>query len=281
MGTVQIVKEATSVIEDSSEEINTKKSIIETKKKENEIQVTAGTSRKARNRKIPLKPKLSSQSSFNDELETSSTTTESSNPEEVTETFTRGIQILHNVASGSSSSPSLPEQSKKKKKASKTKSDSSDVQIKENNKNSSNNSRNAKKTLEKQDSKVDTQKSQEKSKVNTSKNIIENQKPNCQNSTAISSLSQGNNNSKQFVKQEAKVKGIPKENIPNPEMRRQQSVPVYDRPPRLQSHGNSISTRHRSVADGNGYSGCHNTPGQPLEGFPTVTVMTNPSLQGP
>merc|ERR1711892_305396 len=96
--TVHIVKEATSVIEDSSEEINTKKSIIETKKKENEIQVTAGTSRKARNRKIPLKPKLSSQSSFNDELETSSTTTESSNPEEVTETFTRGIQILHNVA---------------------------------------------------------------------------------------------------------------------------------------------------------------------------------------
>jgi len=109
--------------------------------------------------------------------------------------------------------------------------------------------------------------------VNASKSNTENQKTSCQNSTASSPVTSHGNTNRNYVKQEAKVKGIPKESVSNPEMRRQQSVPVYDRPPRLQSHGNSISSRHN---DGSGYSGYHNTPGQPLEGFPTVTILPKP-----
>merc|ERR1719233_1059176 len=66
-------------------------------------------------------------------------------------------------------------------------------------------------------------------------------------------------------KQQANVKGVPKDTT---ELRRQQSVPTYDRPPRLQSHSNNpLPVRTES------YSGQGNVPGQPLDGFPTVTVM--------
>ena len=61
-------------------------------------------------------------------------------------------------------------------------------------------------------------------------------------------------------KQEAKVKGVPKE---MPDLRRQQSAPAYDRPPRLQSQG----SRKEHYGQ---------TNGQNHDGFPTVTVMQKP-----
>merc|ERR1712228_860008 len=63
----------------------------EAKKKSEQLTSTA-TNKKSKAKKAGNKPKLTSQNSINDEMETSSTTTESSNPEDFSEPFAKGIQ---------------------------------------------------------------------------------------------------------------------------------------------------------------------------------------------
>merc|ERR1712106_671302 len=199
----------------------------EPKKKQEQQASNSITTKKSKPKKPASKPKLTTQNSVNDEMETSSTTTESSNPEDLSEPFAKGIQILNNA--GSDSSPSVPEQAKENK-ANKTK-----------------------KPLEKQDSKHDHK--VEKPKLSPKSS---NEHPKLSHQQSVTPPPQIK------PKQEAKVKGVPKEVT---ELRRQQSVPTYDRPPRLQSHlNNPLPLRHDS------YSGHGNVPGQPLEGFPTVTL---------
>merc|ERR1712037_422605 len=110
-----------NVVSERSEErsedqaIASKKVTPESKKKVEPVKTSpVVTSRKSKVKKSGSKPKLSSQSSVNDEMDTSSTTTESSNPEELMEPFAKGITI----SSTSSESPtiSIQEQSEKKKK---------------------------------------------------------------------------------------------------------------------------------------------------------------------
>merc|ERR1719510_1167968 len=204
-----------SVVSERSEErsedmaIESKKVAPEIRKKVEPVKTSpVVTSRKSKVKKSGSKPKLSSQSSVNDEMETSSTTTESSNPEELMEPFAKGITI----SSTSSESPTIsnPEQSKKKKKT-KTKTVESEPAREQKAK--------AKKPLERAESKPERI---EKTRLST------------KSSSELTSKPQPSSPLPQ-PKQEAKVKGVPKEdtNI----LRRQQSAPAYSPPPRLQGHG--------------------------------------------
>ena len=195
---------------------------------------------KAANKKNIVKPKLTAQNSI-DEIETSSTTTESSNPEEITEPFSKGIQSI--TSNGCEPSSGI-EQSKKKKK---TKSKVDDA-VKE----TTSSKATKKKQIEKQDyvkqeSKVEKQKLSPKSSTESPKVHHPPQKP--ETPPPVTK-----------PKQEAKVKGIPKETS---ELRRQQSAPAYDRPPRLQPQG----SRRENYGSSNG---------ETHDGFPTVTVMQKP-----
>merc|ERR1712037_1079669 len=110
-----VVSERSEERGEEDQTIASKKVIPENKKKVEPVKtIPVVTSRKSKVKKSGSKPKLSSQSSVNDEMDTSSTTTESSNPEELMEPFAKGITI----SSTSSESPtiSIQEQSKKKKK---------------------------------------------------------------------------------------------------------------------------------------------------------------------
>ena len=170
------------------------------------------------NKKNGQKSKIVIQSAVNDEVETSSTTTESSNAEELTETFVnKGITNSNsNVSAGSLAT----ESSKKKKKPQKVKSEEVSKETNSANKIS-------KKKVDKQESKPEQR--QEKVKA-TSKTASEPNK---------SSPPKDDSPPPQpKVKQEAKVKGFPKEVS---ELRRQQSAPAYDRPPRLQGQGQNRS----------------------------------------
>merc|ERR1719458_2260595 len=116
-----VVSERSEERSEEDQAIASKKTIPESKKKVEPVKTSpVVTSRKSKVKKSGSKPKLSSQSSVNDEMDASSTTTESSNPEELMEPFAKGITIS---SSASSESPtiSIQEQSKKKKKT-KTKS---------------------------------------------------------------------------------------------------------------------------------------------------------------
>ena len=194
---------------------------------------------KAANKKNIVKPKLTAQNSI-DEIETSSTTTESSNPEEITEPFPKGIQSI--TTNGVEPSSGI-EQSKKKKK---TKSKAEDP-VKENTSKATKKKQIEKQETVKQESKVEKQKLSPKSSTESPKVPHPPQK-----SETPPPVTK--------PKQEAKVKGVPKE---MPDLRRQQSAPAYDRPPRLQSHG----SRKESYGQ---------TNGQNHDGFPTVTVMQKP-----
>jgi len=214
----------------------------EPKKKQEQQILNPAPTKKSKSKKTANKPKLTSQNSVNDEMETSSTTTESSNPEELSEPFAKGIQLL-NIA-GSDLSPSVPDQSKKKKKA----------KAKAEDQNKENKGNKTKKLLEKQDSKQDHKNDKPKLSPKSS-----NENPKLCHQQSVTPPPQIK------PKQQANVKGVPKDTT---ELRRQQSVPTYDRPPRLQSHSNNpLPVRTES------YSGQGNVPGQPLDGFPTVTVM--------
>ena len=172
---------------------------------------------KAKNR---VKPKLSSQNSINDEMDTSSTTTESSNPEELMEPFTKGITI----SSTSSESPtvSIPEQSKKKKK---TKTKSVDIEPAKEHK------QKAKKPLE---------------RTTTMPERVEKARLSPKSSSEVSGKPQSVSPQPQ-TKQEAKVKGVPKEEVAV--LRRQQSAPAYSPPPRLQGLTSApLASRHQEVA---------------------------------
>merc|ERR1712098_232386 len=74
------------------------------------------------------KAKLSSQSSVNDDADSSSTTTESSNAEELTETFSKGINNTPTIVTDNSTAN---EQTKKKKKVA-AKPKVEDIPVKEN-----------------------------------------------------------------------------------------------------------------------------------------------------
>ena len=204
-----------NVVSERSEErsedqtIASKKVTLESRKKVEPVKTSpVVTSRKSKVKKSGSKPKLSSQSSVNDEMDTSSTTTESSNPEELMEPFAKGITI----SSTSSESPtiSIQEQSKKKKKT-KTKTVETEPAREHKAK--------AKKPLERAESKPER---------------IEKTRLSPKSSSELTSKPQSSSPLPQ-AKQEAKVKGVPKEdtNI----LRRQQSAPAYSPPPRLQGHG--------------------------------------------
>merc|ERR1711973_916791 len=192
------------------------------------------------------KAKLSSQSSVNDEADTSSTTTESSNAEELTETFSKGI---NNTSTNVTDNSTANEQTKKKKKVA-TKTKVEDVPVKENI------PKPTKKKIDKQDS-VKQDPKPEKSKL-TQRNSTESNKSN----SSQSSKAETPPLSLMKPKQEAKVKGVPKEVS---ELRRQQSAPAYDRPPRLQNHNGGRLESY----------GGHNNQGM-MEGFPSVSVLQKP-----
>ena len=190
---------------------------------------------KAANKKNIVKPKLTAQNSI-DEIETSSTTTESSNPEEITESFSKGIQSI----TSNGCEPSGIEQSKKKKK---TKAKTEEV-VKENTSNKATKKKQIEKQdLVKQESKVEKQKLSPKSSTESPKVHHPPQKP--ETPPPVTK-----------PKQEAKVKGVPKETS---ELRRQQSAPAYDRPPRLQPQG----ARKENY-------------GAPPDGFPPVSLAQKP-----
>jgi len=224
-----------------------KKSLQEYKKKPEPIKSSpVVTLRKPKVKKLS-KPKLSSQNSVNDEMETSSTTTESSNPEELMEPFNKGLAV---VSSTRSESPTvlLPEQSKKKKKT-KTKAVETEP-VKES-------KPKAKKSLERTESKPDRV---EKARLSPKSSLEPLVKPQQQTPPVL-------------VKQEAKVKGVPKED-PSV-LRRQQSAPAYSPPPRLQNHSASLSPRPEDGA-GRG-SPCH-----PPESFPDRMLSSSrPSQDRP
>ena len=194
---------------------------------------------KAANKKNIVKPKLTAQNSI-DEIETSSTTTESSNPEEITEPFSKGIQSI--TTNGVEPSSGI-EQSKKKKK---TKSKADDP-VKENTSKATKKKQIEKPETVKQESKVDKQKLSPKSSTESPK--VHHPPQKSETPPPVTK-----------PKQEAKVKGVPKE---VPDLRRQQSAPAYDRPPRLQSQG----SRKENYGP---------TTSQNHDGFPTVTVMQKP-----
>lgn len=193
-----------------------------------------------------VKPKLATQNSVQDEVETSSTTTESSNAEELTETFSKGITNTNtNVLDCSPAQ----ENSKKKKKTQKPKPE--ETTVKENN-----NKQNPKKKIEKQES-IKQEPKPEKPKL-IPKNSTDSPKV-C--NVSVKTESPPPPQVKQ--KQEAKVKGVPKEVT---ELRRQQSAPAYDRPPRLQTQvpGRQSQDNYGGHAQGH------------MDGFPTVTTMQKP-----
>ena len=196
------------------------------------------TTKKSKLKKNTFKPKLTAQNSVNDELETSSTTTESSNPDDLAEPFVnKGIQMITSV--GSDSSPPAPEQSKKKRKVkAKTEEPIHQQQAlqppKENKPTAP-----KKKLLEKQDSKPEPK--VEKPRSTGKSSSAEPVKPLLSPQQSVSPPPR--------PKQEAKVKGVPKEVV---DVRRNMSPAVtqYDRPPRLQTQ-----PRHESVFSGNGERG--------------------------
>ena len=173
---------------------------------------------KAGNKKPVNKPKLTTQNSVNDEAETSSTTTESSNAEELAETFTKGITITNTNVSDNSAAA---EPSKKKKKAPKPKVE--EISNKENN-NKPQKKKVEKAEVIKQEQKPEKTRMPQKSSTESPK----------VSTPPVKAESPPPPQPKQ--KQEAKVKGVPKEAS---ELRRQQSAPAYDRPPRLQGQGSS------------------------------------------
>ena len=170
------------------------------------------------NKKNGIKPKIVTQNSVNDEAETSSTTTESSNAEELTETFvSKGITNSNlNVSANSLAT----ESAKKKKRPQKVK---SEEVSKENN--------NVNKIPKKKVDKPETKQEQKQEKVRAaSKPASEPNKSPPPKTESPPPMPK--------VKQEAKVKGFQKEVS---ELRRQQSAPAYDRPPRLQGQGQGRS----------------------------------------
>ena len=190
--------------------VSSKKVVPENRKKVEPVKTSPiVTSRKSKVKKSGSKPKLSSQSSVNDEMDTSSTTTESSNPEELMEPFAKGIII----SSTSSESPtsSIQEHSKKKKK---TKTKTVDAEPAREHK------AKAKKPLERTESKPER---------------IEKTRLSPKSSSELTSKPQSSSPLPTAAKQEAKVKGVPKEETSI--LRRQQSAPAYSPPPRLQGHG--------------------------------------------
>jgi len=190
--------------------VSSKKVVPESRKKVEPVKTSPiVTSRKSKVKKSGSKPKLSSQSSVNDEMDTSSTTTESSNPEELMEPFAKGIII----SSTSSESPtsSIQEHSKKKKK---TKTKTVDAEPAREHK------AKAKKPLERTESKPER---------------IEKTRLSPKSSSELTPKPQSSSPLPQAAKQEAKVKGVPKEETSI--LRRQQSAPAYSPPPRLQGHG--------------------------------------------
>lgn len=184
-----------------------KKVALDHKKKVEPVKASPVTSSRKSKKKLNNKAKLSSQNSVNDEMDTSSTTTESSNPEELMEPFAKGIT---NISSNSSDSPSvsLPEQSKKKKKT-KTKTVETEPAKETKPK--------AKKPLERAESKPERI---EKARLSPKSSSEMTTKP-----QSVSPPPQ--------TKQEAKVKGVQKEDMAI--LRRQQSAPAYSPPPRLQA----------------------------------------------
>lgn len=212
---------------------------ISKKKKSAQIQPDAGvTSTSKKNKKAKVievvkpRPKISPQSSVIDDLETSSTTTESSNPEELTEPIPK---VAPNI---NSETPSVQE-SGKKKKAKKNK-----IEDQQTVKETKPSITKPKKVVEKRDSKIDKQ---DKLKIS----------PKPSRETSVKPVSPPPTTPPVVKKQEAKVKGVPKE---GGDLRRQQSLPTYDKPPRLQQ------PRHESP------SGFPQSQTQPLEGFPTITL---------
>ena len=204
---------SSEILEERREEdaiVSSKKVVTETRKKVEPVKTSPiVTSRKSKVKKSGSKPKLSSQSSVNDEMDTSSTTTESSNPEELMEPFAKGIII----SSTSSESPtsSIQEHSKKKKK---TKTKTVDAEPAREHK------AKAKKPLERTESKPER---------------IEKTRLSPKSSSELTPKPQSSSPLPQAAKQEAKVKGVPKEETSI--LRRQQSAPAYSPPPRLQGHG--------------------------------------------
>ena len=204
---------SSEILEERREEdaiVSSKKVVPENRKKVEPVKTSPiVTSRKSKVKKSGSKPKLSSQSSVNDEMDTSSTTTESSNPEELIEPFAKGIII----SSTSSESPtsSIQEHSKKKKK-SKTKTVDAEPAREHKAK--------AKKPLERTESKPERM---EKTRLSP------------KSSSELTPKPQSSSPLPQAAKQEAKVKGVPKEETSI--LRRQQSAPAYSPPPRLQGHG--------------------------------------------
>lgn len=201
---------------------------------------------------VTVKPrqKIMSQSSVNDEVETSSTTTESSNPDDLTEPFSKGITSNDLNYSASDLSAQVAKKNKKKNKSPKIESSIESI-------NSSSNDKKTvskpKKALEKQDSKQN-----EKTKLSPKSSI-----------DPVQRSAPANAPSPPPKKQQAKVKGVQKE--PTPESRRptNPNQPQYDRPPRLQQ------TYNRSQSE-------TLPPIQPLDGFPTVTVpITSPPATKP
>ena len=191
------------------------------------------------------RPKMiSTQSSVNDDVDASSTTTESSNPEEISENNI----VAKAVASLGSSLPLTSDSAggagKKKKRKVKTDEpsqpscrDAKPMQIK------------PKKGVERQDSRLEKQ-----DKISRASPKPEQHKP----VTPIPAATPP----PVAKKQEAKVKGVPKEQT---DLRRQQSLPSYDKPPRLQQ-----PPRHES------HSGFPSPPSQPLEGFPPTSRADPP-----
>jgi len=208
-------KPASPVIEETNVEESidltpVNKKLPETRKKPEPIKASpVVTSRKSKKAKSASKPKLSSQNSVNDEMDASSTTTESSNPEELMEPFAKGITIS---SSTSSESPtiSIQEQSKKKKK---TKTKSAETEPAKEHKPK------AKKQLERSESRPEK---------------IEKKRLSPTSSSELTSKPQSSSPLPQ-PKQEAKVKGVPKEDTAI--LHRQHSAPAYSPPPRLQGHG--------------------------------------------
>jgi len=203
---------------------------------------------------VKARQKVVSQSSVNDELDTSSTTTESSNPDDLNESFPKGISnsdLNFTVPDHTSAQPG------KNKKRNKNKSSKTETSVEANN--LSGNERKPttnkpKKALEKQDSKQAETAKTEKPKLSPKSSTDTVYRP--ASATAPSPPPK---------KQQAKVKGVQKEQTSQPDNRRplnNPQQPQYDRPPRLQQSFNRAPTETQQ-------------PPQPLDGFPTLTVGHN------
>ena len=216
-------------------------------KKSPEVKKSKAGSKKQKQKittQIAVNNTLSSQTSVkDDEVETSSTTTESSNAEDLSDsTLSKGI--TSNTINLSDTSVQSEPSKKNKKKQTKSKVEENIV-VKEQQQPVK-----QKKKVEKQDSIKQEQKQQEKVKTVT-KSSSESPKVTTQHQkieTPPPQQQQQQQQQQTKPKQEAKVKGVPKEVT---ELRRQQSAPAYDRPPRLQNNNNQqqvSSSRHESFA---------------------------------